>query len=185
MARGDVMASTYLGLGAGFVAGGDLTGTDSSQTVVSLTGSGGVVTGPATALKLGGASVATAGLLRIASAGGGLDTTIMSVRNNANGANIDILQHIGSTDEIRLGAASGSTGNIAVNCSSTFTTRISGSSRFSVTASATTIQSALVLTNQTTSTSATAGSNGDVPAQVDGYVTVSINGANKKIPYYV
>lgn len=35
-----------------------------------------------------------------------------------------------------------------------------------------------------TATSATAGSNGDVPAQVDGYVEIQINGTVKKIPYY-
>ena len=38
--------------------------------------------------------------------------------------------------------------------------------------------------NTATATSATAGSNGDVPAQVDGYITITINGATKKIPYY-
>lgn len=42
----------------------------------------------------------------------------------------------------------------------------------------------LALTSATTATSATTGSNGDVPAQVAGYLTVSINGTNRKIPYY-
>jgi len=36
----------------------------------------------------------------------------------------------------------------------------------------------------TTSASATAGSNGDVPAQVVGYLQVNISGTNYKIPYY-
>lgn len=36
----------------------------------------------------------------------------------------------------------------------------------------------------TTATSASAGSNGDVPAQVVGYIVVNINGTNRKIPYY-
>jgi hypothetical protein len=36
----------------------------------------------------------------------------------------------------------------------------------------------------TTSTTATAGANGDVPAQVVGYITVNIAGINRKIPYY-
>lgn len=35
-----------------------------------------------------------------------------------------------------------------------------------------------------TTTSATAGANGDVPAQVVGYLTVNINGTDRKIPYY-
>lgn len=42
----------------------------------------------------------------------------------------------------------------------------------------------LTLSSATTSTSATAGTNGDVPAQVAGYLTVSINGTARKIPYY-
>lgn len=35
-----------------------------------------------------------------------------------------------------------------------------------------------------TETSATAGSNGDVPAQVDGYILIDVGGTTKKIPYY-
>ncbi|MGA1670053.1 MAG: hypothetical protein ACO39F_04115 [Candidatus Nanopelagicaceae bacterium] len=36
----------------------------------------------------------------------------------------------------------------------------------------------------TTTTSATAGTNGDVPAQVVGYLQVNISGTNRKIPFY-
>ena len=36
----------------------------------------------------------------------------------------------------------------------------------------------------TTSTSATAGSNGDVPAQVVGYLEIDIAGTKYKVPYY-
>jgi hypothetical protein len=35
-----------------------------------------------------------------------------------------------------------------------------------------------------TATSASAGANGDVPAQVVGYIVVNIAGTNRKIPYY-
>jgi len=42
----------------------------------------------------------------------------------------------------------------------------------------------LTLSSATTATTATAGSNGDVPAQVAGYLAVSINGTPCKIPYY-
>lgn len=35
-----------------------------------------------------------------------------------------------------------------------------------------------------TATSATAGTNGDVPAQVSGYIVINVAGANKRIPYY-
>ncbi len=52
------------GGGGSFTAGGDLTGDATTQTVVSLTGSSGVVIGPATALTLGAAPRASAGHLR-------------------------------------------------------------------------------------------------------------------------
>lgn len=42
----------------------------------------------------------------------------------------------------------------------------------------------LTMSSATTATSATAGSNGDVPAQVAGYLVVNINGTARKIPYY-
>jgi len=42
----------------------------------------------------------------------------------------------------------------------------------------------LTVSSATTSTSATAGTNGDVPAQVAGYLVVNINGTARKIPYY-
>ena len=42
----------------------------------------------------------------------------------------------------------------------------------------------LTMSSATVATSATAGTNGDVPAQVEGYLVVSINGTARKIPYY-
>ena len=42
----------------------------------------------------------------------------------------------------------------------------------------------LTVSSATTATAATAGTNGDVPAQVEGYLVVSINGTSRKIPYY-
>jgi len=38
--------------------------------------------------------------------------------------------------------------------------------------------------NTTTATSATAGASGAVPAQVQGYVTITINGSSRRIPYF-
>jgi hypothetical protein len=40
------------------------------------------------------------------------------------------------------------------------------------------------MSSATVATSATAGTNGDVPAQVAGYLVVNINGTARKIPYY-
>ena len=42
----------------------------------------------------------------------------------------------------------------------------------------------ITVSSATTATSATAGTNGDVPAQVVGYLVVNINGTSRKIPYY-
>jgi hypothetical protein len=42
----------------------------------------------------------------------------------------------------------------------------------------------LTMSSATVATSATAGTNGDVPAQVAGYLVVNINGTSRKIPYY-
>jgi len=42
----------------------------------------------------------------------------------------------------------------------------------------------LTMSSATVATSATAGANGDVPAQVAGYLVVNINGTARKIPYY-
>lgn len=42
----------------------------------------------------------------------------------------------------------------------------------------------LTMESATTANTATAGTNGDVPAQVVGYLQVKINGTNCKIPYY-
>jgi hypothetical protein len=42
----------------------------------------------------------------------------------------------------------------------------------------------LTVSSATTATTATAGTSGDVPAQVVGYLVVSINGTSRKIPYY-
>jgi hypothetical protein len=42
----------------------------------------------------------------------------------------------------------------------------------------------LTMSSATTAPSATAGTNGDVPAQVEGYLVVNINGTARKIPYY-
>jgi hypothetical protein len=42
----------------------------------------------------------------------------------------------------------------------------------------------LTMSSATVATSATAGTNGDVPAQVAGYLVVNINGFPFKIPYY-
>jgi hypothetical protein len=42
----------------------------------------------------------------------------------------------------------------------------------------------VTLSSSTTATSATAGTNGATPAQVVGYLVISINGTSRKIPYY-
>jgi hypothetical protein len=46
------------------------------------------------------------------------------------------------------------------------------------------VQGDITLTSSTTATTATAGTSGAIPAQVAGYLVVSINGTSRKIPYY-
>ena len=45
-------------------------------------------------------------------------------------------------------------------------------------------EASLVFNDCKVSTSATAGANGDVPAQVVGYVEVVIGGVNRKVAFY-
>jgi hypothetical protein len=47
-----------------------------------------------------------------------------------------------------------------------------------------TIVKLINLSSHTTSASATAGGASALPATPSGYVTVQVNGSNKKIPYY-
>jgi len=42
----------------------------------------------------------------------------------------------------------------------------------------------LTVSSATVATAATAGANGDVPAQVVGYLVINLNGTSRKIPYY-
>jgi hypothetical protein len=46
------------------------------------------------------------------------------------------------------------------------------------------VQGDITLTSSTTATAATAGTSGAIPAQVAGYLVISINGTSRKIPYY-
>jgi hypothetical protein len=60
-----------------------------------------------------------------------------------------------------------------------------GSTKINIaTTGATTINTDITLPFTTTATTATAGTSGDTPAQVAGYLQVSINGTNRKIPFY-
>lgn len=78
------------GGGGGFAAGGDLSGTATNQTVVSLTGSAGVVTGPATALTLG-TSPSSVGFLRFPAAAAA--TTMIGVKRVDVDASYALLTH--------------------------------------------------------------------------------------------
>lgn len=77
------------GGGSSFTAGGDLTGSSSSQQVVSLTGTAGVVTGPATAIAIG-SSPATTGMIRLP------NNKSVYARNFSNSA--DLLALVYDTD---------------------------------------------------------------------------------------
>jgi hypothetical protein len=74
--------------------------------------------------------------------------------------------NVGPTERLRIE----SNGNVGIGA-------VSASSKLEVVGD-------LTLGSTTTATSATAGTNGDVPAQVVGYLVVKINGTSRKIPYY-
>jgi hypothetical protein len=74
--------------------------------------------------------------------------------------------NVGPTERLRIN----SNGNVGIGA-------VSASSKLEVVGD-------LTLGSTTTATSATAGTNGDVPAQVVGYLVVKINGTSRNIPYY-
>lgn len=88
-------------------------------------------------------------------------------------------------------SASGSNSNIELAPDGTGTVKLSGDGT-SVTVSTDTNEDLVLDPNGTgtvdfdvaTATSATAGANGDVPAQVEGYISIKVGGTAYKIPYY-
>jgi hypothetical protein len=120
----------------GFSANGDLGGTATSQTVVRLSGLGGVVTVPSASLAFG-AAPATAGILRASYNTG----NIMSQRNNTNTGNWPIITTGPSTtifgdttnslnsylQGYQLQIIANTAGDIDLFCGSNFGLRIQGS----------------------------------------------------------
>jgi hypothetical protein len=100
----------------GFAAGGDLSGTPTSQQVVSLTGAAGVVTGPATAITIGTVPVATVGEIR--------GNTTFRIYGLNGAVNAPILQW--AANSIDIGSITTS-GSIAIRSSSTLVHQVGGS----------------------------------------------------------
>jgi hypothetical protein len=90
------------GLSGAFVAGGDLSGSNVSQQVVSLTGLGGIVTGPSTALKLGTGPISATGTLRVPK------NFLLAARNGADSGDLNLMSLDGSN-------------NLSINTSSVIT----------------------------------------------------------------
>ena len=91
---------------------------------------------------------------------------------NAPSSSNFIIQCDGSSTWLNSPTTSGT--NIMVN----------GTTQIAVTSTAITLQQPLTLTNQNTAITATAGTNGALPALVLGYLSIPINGTTVKIPYY-
>lgn len=111
---------------------------------------------------------ATANSLQIPS--GQAPAITLATGGAISGASLNV-----STGNITGGVISGTSLNVgtgAITCGP-ITSSINTSSFHSVT-----------ITNATTATSATAGTNGALPNAVAGYLTISINGTTRKIPYY-
>lgn len=97
-------------------------------------------------------------------------------QNGGNAGNLILNAGLGGTST-GGGGSNGTDGTITLKTGTT--------TRLTITPTAITISGATInLPDITTATSATAGANGDVPAQVVGYIVVNIGGTNRKIPYY-
>jgi hypothetical protein len=90
-----------------FTAGGDLSGTPTSQTVVSLTGIAGVVTGPSTAITIG-STPSTTGTFRLP------NNFTIKARNAANNLDLTAIAVNGS-DFIVIGSTTGLAGSMIVS----------------------------------------------------------------------
>lgn len=96
--NGQIIISGSGGGSGTWTAGGDLVGTLSSQQVVSLTGAGGVVTGPAAAISIGIAP-ALSGVLRLP------NFTSVNFRNALNNADLVGIS-LGPTNQLQVGDSS-------------------------------------------------------------------------------
>jgi hypothetical protein len=92
--------------------------------------------------------------------------TVRGANNNTHGLAISTSNGGAPTEKVRIQPS----GNVGIG-----TTSINSKLH---------INGDLSLSSATTSTTAIAGVNGDVPAQVVGYIQVNINGTSRKIPYY-
>ena len=94
---------------------------------------------------------------------------------------------VGTTDLLLIASGS-STGNLLnlqnVTPTSVFKIDIHGNSSFGDNTAAPTVGAGQIGLGATTATSATAGVNGAVPAQVVGYWIVNIAGTSRKIPFF-
>lgn len=134
-------------------------------------------------LSMGGTPAST-GYLRL-SGTSGAPATLIATSNHLNSLAISVVS-INSSDTLFIGDGTNGA-STEVNCGSGF-------SVFLAVASVTVIQAAgaLITLNQIcnfnaasgTTTSATAGANGDVPAQVVGYIKVQVGGSAMRVPYY-
>lgn len=141
------------------------------------------------------ASIITSGLLALARGGTNADLsatggTSQVLKQVSSGAAVTVGQLAASdlsngTDgsgKIILASASTGTGN-SVRATGPSVTGLTSDTQ-TLTAAAPTVAAAQVGLGATTASSATAGSNGDVPAQVVGYLIINVAGTAMKIPYY-
>jgi hypothetical protein len=106
----DITSGSGGGGGGSFTAGGDLSGTSSSQQVINITGAAGVATvSPSTTLNFG-TNPSTAGIINLP------NNTRIAARNAANSADITLLRVDGSNN-ISLGGGAND-GYVALNASS-------------------------------------------------------------------
>lgn len=141
------------------------------------------------------ASIITTGHLALARGGTNADLsatggTSQVLKQVTSGAAVTVGQLAASdlsngTDgggKVILASASTGTGS-AVRATAPSVTGLTSDTE-TLTAAAPTVSAGQVGFGATTATSATAGANGDVPAQVVGYLIINVAGTNMKVPYY-
>jgi hypothetical protein len=134
------------------------------------------------AFNAGSASVT--GYARFPASASGV-TTLVGLRNHANSADIGAM-NVNTSDLLSIGDGTNG-GTCRLNAPTGFASTLAVASVDVVQATGT-----LITTNQIinfnaasgTTTTASAGANGDVPAQVVGYVKVQVGGTDRRVPFY-
>jgi hypothetical protein len=177
---GDAIRITQTGSGNALVVE-DSTNPDSTPFVVKADGKVGVgTTSPTTAMEI---SSAVSTELRVTSSGSQNPTISL---NRPAGISYQFVNKLGQLylESASPGIDSAKTTEVYLDNGLQFAVFENVGIKTFSPASALHIAGDLTMTSATFAPTATAGTSGAIPAQVAGYLVVSINGTSRKIPYY-